>query len=190
VRLRRSRHASTLARSADADPPPDQVPRVHPRVHRPPGIPPSFDEIARHFAISTPSVNNMVKALEQRGFLARVPGQARTLRVLVPVSTASPADGSARSPAGDSPEFRMAVTLASAIIERLVPALKGVEQERLFGALAAVGDALDTVCRGAGVSAAARREAAATLLRVASIAQGVSPETRPGRRLPWWQRVR
>jgi hypothetical protein len=48
------------------------------------GIPPSFEEIGRHFMTSAPSVNNMIKTLESRGFLTRVPGQARTLRVIAP----------------------------------------------------------------------------------------------------------
>jgi SOS-response transcriptional repressor LexA len=44
------------------------------------GVPPSFEEIGRHFMTTAPSVNNMIKTLEARGFLARVPGRARTLR--------------------------------------------------------------------------------------------------------------
>jgi SOS-response transcriptional repressor LexA len=33
------------------------------------GIPPSFEEIGRHFETTAPSVNGMVKTLEARGFL-------------------------------------------------------------------------------------------------------------------------
>ena len=50
------------------------------------GVAPSFEEIASHFGISSPSVNGMVKTLERRGLLSRVPGTARSLRVLIPAS--------------------------------------------------------------------------------------------------------
>jgi len=50
------------------------------------GVAPSFEEIASHFGTSSPSVNGMVKTLERRGLLSRVPGVARSLRVLVPAS--------------------------------------------------------------------------------------------------------
>jgi SOS-response transcriptional repressor LexA len=62
------------------------------------GMPPSFEEIGRHFMTTAPSVNNMIKTLEARGFLTRVPGQARTLRVIMPerliAATETPADRS------------------------------------------------------------------------------------------------
>ena len=47
---------------------------------------PSFEEIAGHFGISSPSVNGMIKTLERRGLLSRAPGVARSLRVLVPAA--------------------------------------------------------------------------------------------------------
>ncbi|OGP87289.1 MAG: hypothetical protein A2Y95_06265 [Deltaproteobacteria bacterium RBG_13_65_10] len=50
------------------------------------GVAPSFEEIASHFGTSSPSVNGMIKTLERRGLLSRVPGVARSLRVLVPSS--------------------------------------------------------------------------------------------------------
>ena len=50
------------------------------------GVAPSFDEIAAHFGISSPSVNGMIKTLERRELLSRVPGVARSLRVLVPTT--------------------------------------------------------------------------------------------------------
>ena len=45
------------------------------------GIAPSFDEVAAHFGITSPSVNGMIKTLEHKGFITRIPGAARTLRV-------------------------------------------------------------------------------------------------------------
>jgi len=46
------------------------------------GLSPSFEEIAAHFGTSPPSVNGMIKTLERRGLLSRIPGVARSLRVL------------------------------------------------------------------------------------------------------------
>ena len=48
------------------------------------GVPPSFEDIARHFGTAPPNVNGMIKTLEKRGLLSRIPGAARSLRVLVP----------------------------------------------------------------------------------------------------------
>src|SRR6266851_1292129 len=50
------------------------------------GYAPSFEQIGAHFGITAPSVNNMVKTLERRGLLSRLPGVARSLRVTVPAS--------------------------------------------------------------------------------------------------------
>jgi len=61
------------------------------------GLAPSFDEIAAHFGTSSPSVNGMIKTLERRGLLSRLPGAARTLRVLVPASLLPESDYGSRS---------------------------------------------------------------------------------------------
>lgn len=152
------------------------------------GVPPSFEEIGRHFMTTPPSVNNMIKTLEARGLLTRVPGQARTLRVIAPeVAIAGTEARSGRRARRDT-GTREAVHLASLVIERLVPALKGATDQQLWGALDAVSSAVEVVSIAGGASADERREAQATLQRVALIAQGRSPDTRPGRRLPWWQR--
>jgi hypothetical protein len=130
----------------------------------------------------------MIKTLEARGFLTRVPGQARTLRVIMPerciAATERPADRSAPPETGT----KAAIHLASLVIERLVPALKDATDEQLWGALDAVNSAVEIVSIAGGGSADERREAQAALQRVALVAQGRSSETRPGRRLPWWQR--
>lgn len=44
---------------------------------------PAEADIARFFRLSAPSVHQMVVELAERGFLARTPGQARSLRVLI-----------------------------------------------------------------------------------------------------------
>jgi hypothetical protein len=137
---------------------------------------------------TAPSVNNMIKALEARGFLTRVPGQARTLRVIVPKGPIAGTEGSAGPSAPRDTGTREAVHLASLVIERLVPALKDATDQQLWRAFEAVSSAVEVVTIAAGASDDERREAQGTLQRVALIAQGRSPEVRPGRRLPWWRR--
>jgi hypothetical protein len=51
------------------------------KVH---GQPPAEADMQRYFQVSAPSVHQMVVTLEKRGLIARVPGQARTIRVLLP----------------------------------------------------------------------------------------------------------
>jgi SOS-response transcriptional repressor LexA len=123
------------------------------------GIPPSFEEIARHFKTTTPSVNGMVKTLEARGFLARIPGAARTLRVLVPdEALCQPAPAKAATKAAatayevaayETTAYEATVRMASAAVERLVPALAGADSDHLYGALGAVKEALAIALQGA-----------------------------------------
>ncbi|MCL7451617.1 MAG: MarR family transcriptional regulator [Anaerolineae bacterium] len=51
------------------------------RVH---GQPPSEADMQSFFQTSPPSVHQMVIRLEERGLIARVPGQPRTIKVLLP----------------------------------------------------------------------------------------------------------
>ena len=48
------------------------------------GYPPSESEMASAMCVSPPSVNQMVKMLEKKGLISRQPGQARSLRVIIP----------------------------------------------------------------------------------------------------------
>ena len=48
------------------------------------GCPPAESEIAVALCVSPPSVNQMVKMLEKKGLILRVPGQPRSLQVLIP----------------------------------------------------------------------------------------------------------
>ena len=152
------------------------------------GVPPSFEEIGRHFETTAPSVNGMVKTLEARGFLSRVPGAARTLRVLVAADELREPAPSTTASATTTVQVDAAVRMASIVIERLVPALKGADHEHVHRALSAVAEALDVSLRIAGASDKQRLAADDTILRVASIALGDSPEIRPGRKVPWWRR--
>jgi DNA-binding MarR family transcriptional regulator len=46
--------------------------------------PPAEVDIARYFRIQPVSAHQMVLRLEERGLIERVPGQARSIRLLVP----------------------------------------------------------------------------------------------------------
>lgn len=47
------------------------------------GRAPSEADMQRYFQITPPSVHTMVLTLERRGFIRRVPGQARSITVIV-----------------------------------------------------------------------------------------------------------
>ena len=46
--------------------------------------PPAEADIQRYFNVSAPTVHQMILALEAGNYLGRTPGQARSLRVLIP----------------------------------------------------------------------------------------------------------
>ena len=48
------------------------------------GRPPAEAEMQRYFKVTPPSVHQMILTLEKRGLIARTPGQARSIEVLVP----------------------------------------------------------------------------------------------------------
>jgi SOS-response transcriptional repressor LexA len=48
------------------------------------GIPPAEADMQRYFTTSPPAVHQMVLTLEQRGFIQREPGRARSIKVLLP----------------------------------------------------------------------------------------------------------
>src|ERR1041385_2466957 len=51
------------------------------RLHK---QPPSEMEMATYFGVSPPSVHQMVVTLQNRGLIQRLPGQARSIRLMVP----------------------------------------------------------------------------------------------------------
>jgi repressor LexA len=51
---------------------------------------PAESDIQRHFLVSAPTVNQMMQRLERSGLIARTPGQARSIRLLVPAEWLSP----------------------------------------------------------------------------------------------------
>lgn len=46
------------------------------------GVSPAESDIARHFFVSAPSVNQMVQMLERRGFVTRQPGVPRSITIV------------------------------------------------------------------------------------------------------------
>ncbi len=48
------------------------------------GRAPAEADIQRHFQVTPPTVHTMILSLEEKGFISRIPGQARSLRVLLP----------------------------------------------------------------------------------------------------------
>ena len=98
------------------------------RYSRQRGIAPSFEEIASHFGISSPSVNGMIKTLERKGFISRVAGAARTLRVEVPPEGLPDIDFGGPAPrrvtaAQSAPPASAAVSAAIAILDTVIPRL-------------------------------------------------------------------
>ena len=45
--------------------------------------PPAENDVARYFEITRPSAHQMAVTLERRGLIERVPGQARSIRLLL-----------------------------------------------------------------------------------------------------------
>jgi Mn-dependent DtxR family transcriptional regulator len=48
------------------------------------GRAPSEADMQRYFQVSPPSVHQMVVTLEANGLIERIPGQARSIRLLIP----------------------------------------------------------------------------------------------------------
>jgi repressor LexA len=54
------------------------------------GCAPSEADMQRFFQVTPPTVHQMVLMLERRGFIRRVPGQARSITVIVPPESLPP----------------------------------------------------------------------------------------------------
>jgi repressor LexA len=57
------------------------------KIHR---VPPAEMDMQEYFRVSPPSVHQMVVTLERNGFIARVPGQGRSIRLLIPPEALPP----------------------------------------------------------------------------------------------------
>ena len=51
------------------------------KIHR---VAPAESDMQNYFEVSPPSVHQMVVTLEVNGFIERVPGQGRSIRLLIP----------------------------------------------------------------------------------------------------------
>jgi DNA-binding MarR family transcriptional regulator len=61
--------------------------RMYTLIHR---VAPAEADMQRFFRVTPPSVHRMVLALEERGLVARIPGRARSLRILVALDDLPP----------------------------------------------------------------------------------------------------
>ena len=94
------------------------------------GISPSFDELAMRFGITSPSVNGMIKTLERKGLISRIPGAARTLRVEVAADLLPSIDfGAATHRKNTKPRQQesspsaLAASTAIAVLDTVIPVL-------------------------------------------------------------------
>lgn len=67
--------------------------RAYTLIHR---EPPAEADMQRFFRVTPPAVHGMVLTLAIRGFVERVPGKARSIRVLVPPQMLPPLEEPAR----------------------------------------------------------------------------------------------
>ena len=67
------------------------------------GRSPSEADMQRHFRTTPPSIHSMILMLEKRGLIARTPGQARSIRPLVPREQL-PRDETVKAVGGANPE--------------------------------------------------------------------------------------
>ena len=56
------------------------------------GRPPAEADIQGYFKVTPPSVHNMIVTLDRRRLIERAPGQARSIKVLVPPELIPPLD--------------------------------------------------------------------------------------------------
>jgi len=128
------------------------------------GVAPSFEDIGRHFGTTPPSVNNMIKTLCARGLLARLPGVAKSLRVVVPEWLLSESEfgggrekSSERTNTSALPTGDVAALTATAVLDVLMPHV--VFDGRTTGLAAAVAQTVHSSLAAAGASSGEAMEA-------------------------------
>ena len=160
------------------------------------GRSPSFDEMAAHFGITSPSVNGMIKTLERKALISRIPGGARTLRVEVPVGSL-PAIDFDRDKSRKTTKSKLeasapalAAFTAIAVLDTVMPMLlnHGASQDEVNGAVLKSAQRIGESLARTGASSedvlAVRRQVAAEVSRWQSNGRGL---TLSG---PAWQRPR
>lgn len=149
------------------------------------GIAPSYEDMATHFGISSPSVNGMMKTLERNGFISRVPGAARTVRVEVRPEDLPEGDfaspvrhrGLTSQVLNHLALSPVAVSAAIAVLDTLMPRLlqSGVTDDEAIQAVIKAAEGVRQSLERAGVPP---NEALAAARQVAAEA----PRWRPGGR--------
>lgn len=127
------------------------------------GRAPSEAEMQDYFKVSPPSVHRMILALEQRGLIAREPGVARSIHVLVPAAELPPLDGDERAPRGrsgagsaDDPLERATVVeqtgreVVKVMLARAIDI--GIDDADSLPLIAAAADAVEKMVRAAGIA--------------------------------------
>jgi SOS-response transcriptional repressor LexA len=150
------------------------------------GRSPSFDEMAAHFGITSPSVNGMIKTLERKALISRIPGGARTLRVEVPAHLLPSIDFD-RDKSRKSIESKLetstpvlAAFSAIAVLDTVMPILlnHGASQDEVNGAVLKSAQLIGESLARAGASTedvlAVRRQVAAEVSRWQSNGHGLS----------------
>ncbi len=49
------------------------------------GMPPAHTDFQRYFKVTPPTVNQMIKSLEQKGLIRKQPGAPRSIELIIPV---------------------------------------------------------------------------------------------------------
>lgn len=92
---------------------------INKRLHRD-GVPPSFDEMKEHLDLRSKSgIHRLITALEERGFIRRLPHKARAIEIMkLPESLgASPAGFVPRVIEGDAPKPAAPANLPAGVAE-------------------------------------------------------------------------
>ncbi len=153
------------------------------------GVAPSFEDIGRHFGTTAPSVNNMIKTLCARGLLARLPGVARSLRVVAPEWLLPESDfggrrakPAARANTAALSSADVAVMAARAVLDTLMPHVDF--DGRTGGLAAAVAQAVHSSLQAAGASSDEALEAGRRISDEVArwVLRGRSVDARPKRR--------
>jgi len=93
------------------------------------GVPPSYDEMKDALGLASKSgIHRLITALEERGFIRRLPNKARAIEVLKVPADAKPAPVAAAEPANDTVELPFVGKIAAGVpilaiedAERFVP---------------------------------------------------------------------
>lgn len=149
--------------------------RAYTAVH---GHAPSEAEMQDYFKVSSPSVHRMILAMEQRGLIAREPGVARSIRVLVPAAELPPLDGDEPTPRGrgvagsadDLPERATVVEQTGREVVKVMLARAiaiGIDDADSLPLIAAAADAVENMVRAAGIAPRGARLARERVLDIA-----------------------